>query len=154
VRSLLATLLYSATLLAVATGCASTAQFVRLPEQSVKVEDRTLARIYVVRPTILGGITSGSVSDGETVVGVLGPRSFLCWEREPGALEIVWNAEHRGWGETDVITRLSLNVEAGRVYYVKVTPGGPSHMNLTQIYPEGDVPFHLGTMSPPKVSLE
>jgi hypothetical protein len=140
-------------LLAVASGC-STTQYVRLPDLSVEVEDPKLARIYVVRPDRAGVFDPGSVSDGETLVGVLGAQRFLCWEREPGELEILWNVDDPGLEEDDIVPRILLNVEAGRVYYVTVTPGGPLGMRFWRIDLLGRPPPHLWNMSPPEPSSE
>ena len=97
--------------LALLTGCASTTQFVELPDQSKRIEDPSKARIYVVRPTGFGAAISMMVSDGNKVIGETGPNGFLCWEREPGQTEVVGKAENT--------SRLPINTESGNVYYVQ-----------------------------------
>lgn len=91
------------------TGCASTTQYVHFPDQSVVLEDAAKARIYVARPTSFGGAVSMTVSDGETVIGKTGPKGFLCWEREPGEMQLKGKAEN-----TDLE---KVNIEKGTVYY-------------------------------------
>jgi hypothetical protein len=66
------------------TGCASTRQYVGMPDQNQRVEDPTKARIYVIRPAAVGGAIKMNVSDGGQPIGATGPRSYLCWERPPG----------------------------------------------------------------------
>lgn len=98
-------------IVALGAGCASTVQYADFPDQTVPVEDPDKARIYVVRPSSLGGAVSMRVSDGEHVIGKTGPKGYLCWERNPGDIEIVGKAENTA--------RLPLTVEAGTVYYVQ-----------------------------------
>lgn len=103
-------------LLTLATGCASTKQFVPFPDQNKSVGvDKT--RIYVVRPTSIGCGVSMKVSDGGQLIGETGPKSYLCWERKPGAVEINSKAEN-----TDT---LSLDAQAGKAYYIQqhIRPG-------------------------------
>ena len=104
------TLLMLGTLLALSSGCASTKQFVPLPDQTKSIEDPSRARIYVVRPTSLGGAISMTVSDGAKKIGSTGPNGYLCWERDPGDTEIRSKAENTA--------KLPLKCEAGMVYYI------------------------------------
>lgn len=94
----------------VTVGCASTKQYVVIPNQSAIVEDPEKARIYVLRPVSLGGAVPMKVQDGETVVGVTGPKGALCWEREPGPVDISSHAEN--------VDHLKINTEKGMVYYL------------------------------------
>ena len=45
------------------TGCASTRQFVALPDQTKTIENASKGRIYVMRPATVGGAISMNVSD-------------------------------------------------------------------------------------------
>lgn len=93
-------------------GCASTTQIVPFPDQMKRVEDPNKARIYVVRPTAFrGGAMSMKVSDGQTLIGKTGPKGYLCWERDPGALEVI--------GKSENTYRLPFKVEKGMVYYIQ-----------------------------------
>ena len=60
-------------LLLLATGCASTKQFVPFPDQMVRIEDPNKARIYVIRPSIVGGAISMEIRDGVMIIGKTGP---------------------------------------------------------------------------------
>jgi hypothetical protein len=103
-------LFIAAILLSLATGCASTKQFVPLPDQN-KLVGADKARIYVVRPTTMGCGVPMKVSDGGQLIGQTGPKSYLCWERNPGAVEITSKAENKA--------KLPLNAEPGKAYYIQ-----------------------------------
>ena len=92
------------------TGCASTKQFVPLPDQSKTVEDPAKGRIYVMRPASVGGAVAMNVTDGGTPIGTTGPRGFLCWERDPGDVIVSSTSENT--------SRVSLAVRPGSVHYV------------------------------------
>lgn len=92
------------------TGCASTKQFVPLPDQSKTVEDPAKGRIYVMRPASVGGAIKMNVTDGNTPIGTTGPKGFLCWERDPGDVVVASSSENT--------SRVSLAVRPGSVYYV------------------------------------
>jgi len=51
------------------------------------------------------------VIDGEQLIGKTGPKSYLCWERNPGAVLITGKAENK--------STVSLNAEAGQAYYIQ-----------------------------------
>lgn len=93
------------------TGCASTKQYVRFPNQNKAIENPTMARIYVARPTSFGGAISMKVSDGDTVIGKTGPKGYLCWERVPGKITIK--------GKSENSCQLTLDTEQGESYYVQ-----------------------------------
>ena len=103
--------------LLISTGCASTRQYVAMPDQAKTIEDPTKSRIYLLRPAVLGTAISMRVDDGKTMIGQTGPKSYLCWEREPGTARIVSHAENEA--------TLELTTDAGQVYYVQqhVRPG-------------------------------
>lgn len=103
-------LFIAALLISLFTGCASTTQFVPFPNQSTQV-DSTKTRIYVARPTVVGAAISMTVSDSGQLIGETGPKSYLCWERNPGQVTISSKAENR--------TELSLNAQPGQSYYVQ-----------------------------------
>ena len=92
-------------------GCASTRQVVPLPDQGKNAQDSALARIYLIRPTMAGGAHSMKITDNGKLVGHTGPDGFLCWERRPGAVSIV--------GEANNIYRIDLTVAAGSVTYIR-----------------------------------
>jgi hypothetical protein len=88
-----------------------------MPNLSVPVEDTTKARIYVVRPALIGGAVQMKVTDNDEVIGRTGPQSYLVWERSPGDAFITSKAEKP--------CSVALNVEAGKTYYIlqRVEPG-------------------------------
>ncbi|MGI6495010.1 MAG: hypothetical protein ACOX5G_02795 [Kiritimatiellia bacterium] len=105
-RPLLA--LLAAALLA---GCASTYQYVPLPDQGKTVEDPAKARIYIVRPSALASAMPLWVTDGTQLIGMTGTCGYLCWERPPGDATIKSEVDDR-------TATLPLKTEAGGVYYV------------------------------------
>ncbi len=107
-------------LVAMATGCASTKQFVPLPDQSKKIENPEMARIYVVRPTSFGGAISMDIQDGAKPIGKTGPKGYLCWEREPGQTNIFGNAQNQ--------STLPITLKKGLVYYIQ------QHVRMGLIY--------------------
>lgn len=91
------------------SGCASTRQYVKFPDQSVDLEDPAKARIYVARPTAFGGAVTMKVSDGDVLIGQTGPKGYLCWERNPGEMTLIGKAENAD------IEKIS--IQQGYVYY-------------------------------------
>lgn len=125
-------------------GCASTKQFVPFPDQSKQVENPDKARIYVVRPDGLGFAVSMNVNDGPLLVGETGPRGYLCWERDPGQVEVAGKAENT--------SRLTLTVEKGLAYYIKqqVKMGFFIARNKLLLLREVDGKAALERCTPPK----
>lgn len=97
------------------TGCASTQQVARFPSQNVKVSSPNMARIYVVRPSMVGGAVSFGVKDNGREIGKTGPKGYLCWERQPGKATVSGKAENT--------SELTFDAEKGQVYYIKQSPG-------------------------------
>ena len=92
------------------SGCATTVQFVTLPDQNQTVEDPEKGRIYLMRPASIGGGIPMLVSEGGRQIGETGPGGFLCWERQPGETQVTSQAEN-----TDAVT---FDVDKGKVYYI------------------------------------
>lgn len=104
--------------LAFASGCASTRQHVPLPSQSRTVENPAKCRIYVFRPeAMLGGIAKMKIMDGGMVIGDLGMRSYLCWERDPGPATVFMDF----YTSDDMIVNMreDLDAQRGVVYYLQ-----------------------------------
>ena len=97
--------------LALTGGCASTRQYVAMPDQAKTIEDPNLSRIYVMRPAFVGFAIPMSVYDGEKKIGKTGAKGYLCWEREPGEAEIRGKAENT--------SSLSLSLDQGVSYYIQ-----------------------------------
>ncbi|MBI9020161.1 MAG: DUF2846 domain-containing protein [Verrucomicrobia bacterium] len=122
----LSRLLITALLLALATGCASTKQFVPMPNQNKQV-DADKVRIYVVRPTTIGAAVSMKVVDSGQFIGQTGPKSYLCWDRDPGMTVISSKAENKA--------KVSLEAEAGKVYYIQ------QHVRMGLLYARNKLTF-------------
>jgi hypothetical protein len=90
--------------------CASTRQFVPLPDQSKSVADPTKGRIYVMRPAVVGAAIPMTVNDTNRAIGQTGAKGFLCWERSPGDAQIESRSENSSLAH--------LRVKAGSVYYI------------------------------------
>lgn len=109
------------------SGCASAVQYVPLPDQSKYVEDPNKARIYVLRPSLVGGVWGIPISDGEKPIGISGSFAFLSWERDPGETTIFSGSENK--------YNLPITVEKGMRYYIElaiVYGGGALSFNLIQ----------------------
>lgn len=104
--------------IAFTSGCASTQQFVALPNQKLSVENMEMGRIYVLRPEVmLGGAARMKVRDGERLIGDLGTNSFLCWERVPGKTTVF--LDFYSIDDYVIIMPEDLDVEGGKVYYLR-----------------------------------
>src|SRR6266496_1928799 len=91
-------------------GCASTRQFVPMPDQSKRIEDPSKGRIYLMRPATIGFAVSMNVTDEGKIIGCTGPRGYLCWERPPGETRIT--------SATESVSTVPLTVQAGGAYYI------------------------------------
>jgi hypothetical protein len=92
-------------------GCmVSSEQTARLPDQSVQVEDLSKARIYLIRQQRWTDKGPMALSDTGLPIGTMSDGGYLSWERAPGSmtLDVRFISLH---------TTLTLNVEAGKVYY-------------------------------------
>jgi hypothetical protein len=127
------------------TGCSSTQQFVRFPDQSKIVEDSTKGRIYVMRPATVGAAISMDVADDGKIVGSTGSHGFLCWEREPGDVVISSKAENT--------SAVKVIVEAGKVNYIfqHMELGWVSARNRLDIISEDEGKKILKECNPPKM---
>lgn len=95
------------------TGCASSWQYVKAPDQQLKSANASKARIYVIRADPGSKMASARINDNGTLIGNTGPRGYLCWEREPGTVKLTSVSVGR------VATEMT--VAAGGVYYVRQT---------------------------------
>jgi hypothetical protein len=127
------------------TGCASTQQFVRFPDQTKVVEDPSKGRIYVMRPATVGCGISMEVADDGRIVGSTGSHGFLCWEREPGDAVVSSKAENT--------SAVKLNVQAGKVNYIfqHMAMGWVIARNRLDIVSEDEGKKVLKECNPPKV---
>ncbi len=88
-------------------GCASTRQYVPFPD----VENPEMARIYVIRPSMMGFAIKTEIKDGRQTIGYLGAKQFLCWERKEGETVISGKSENE--------SSITLNLRKGHTYYIK-----------------------------------
>jgi len=109
-------------------GCATTLQYPAFPDQSKTVEDPGKARIYLIRKekffgSAVGmrfvgsepGIATGPMEGSRgkmRVIGEIGPASYICWEQPPGPFSFARI-------ENDPDSTDTLNLEAGKVYYLR-----------------------------------
>lgn len=91
-------------------GCASTKQFVPMPNQAQSIENTNKGRIYVMRPSALGSAVGMNVADGGNPIGSTGPGGYLCWERDPGDVLVSSTSENT--------SRVALAVRPGSIHYV------------------------------------
>lgn len=98
------------TVLCSALGCASTKQYVSMPDQSLLLENPGQSRIYVMRPAFVGAAIPMGVRDGDILIGSTGSKGYLCWEREPGITKIASKSENT--------STVELNAQAGSIYYL------------------------------------
>ncbi len=92
------------------TGCATSRQHVPLPPQRTEEPAPGKTRVYVLRPDRFWGSDEIPVWDGNTLIGRTTGRSFLCWERDPGKVNLVGRCENT--------TNVSFVAEAGTTHYV------------------------------------
>ena len=126
-------------------GCGSTTQYVPLPDQSKRIEDPSKARIYVVRPTALGAAISYSISDGNRLIGNIGPNGYICWERPEGQMEVIGRAANT--------SSLPVEVEQGSVYYIQQSTYMDylSVSNRLNLLSEAEGKSKVNRCKPPKV---
>lgn len=126
-------------------GCATNEQFVRFPDQQMRVENPEMGRIYVMRPTSFGAVASMEIWDGNRHIGNTGPTSFLCWEREPGMAHIV--------GREENASSVDVEVKTNQVYYIfqHVQMGWLQPRNKLELVDEAEGAKILKECNPPKV---
>jgi len=95
------------------TGCASTVQSVRVPDLNKRVEDPAKARIYLIRPSIIGTAIKADVWVGGRSIGKLAYNSFLTWEEPAGEITISVQAY------SNAPRRIDLKLSPGSVYYIQ-----------------------------------
>ncbi len=127
-------------------GCASTVQYVSLPDQKKPLEDSSKCRIYVYRPSTYGYSNALTIADGNQVIGRIGPVGYLCWERDPGDICINGNAEN-----TSTVT---ITAKKGGVYYIweRIEMGIFQPRNELEIVEPNRGKAEMKDCSPPKVN--
>ncbi len=130
------------------SGCASATQFVALPDQKVDIENKEMARIYVLRPSSVGAAIPMAIKDGNDLIGDTGAESFLCWERNPGEIKITGKAENESW--------VKMYVDKGKKYYVlqRMQIGAFISRNKLETLSEQDGKKYFVKCKPPKVAIK
>ena len=82
-----------ALLCTIIVSCASTKQFKKLTDNEPLPEDK--ARIYLVRTGNFGGFVkfNAFLNELDNQVGVVGPKSFICFDVPQGEQKIIVKAE-------------------------------------------------------------
>lgn len=113
------------------SACATTQQVVDIPDQNTTVASSAKARIYVMRPSIIGAASGFTVYDGKQFIGMTYSKGCLSWERKPGKVELVSKGENT--------SKLNFTAYKGMTYYFKQNPAiglmGPRN-NLVKISSE------------------
>jgi hypothetical protein len=107
-------IIYLAIFSLVMVGCASTSQITKYSHKNELSQDS--ARIYVLRPSILGVIFKIKVFANDAIVGKTGPNGYLCWDVKPGQYTLRSVAEN--------VDYFNVYAKAGRTYFVKQKPKG------------------------------
>ncbi len=91
------------------TSCARTYQYAKTENSN----EKEMATIYVVRPSLFGSAIKFKIYQDEALVGKLGPKSYLAWNVKPGgnALSIMSKSENKAI--------VKINPQPGKTYYVK-----------------------------------
>jgi len=124
-------------------GCASTSQFVKYP-RGESLGSGT-ARIYVLRPSILGGGIKMKVYANDRIIGKTGPKSYLCWDVKVGEYTLKSVAEN--------VDYFTINAKAGKTYFIVQKPkfGIVSYRASLQILEEKEGSDILSKLKHPHV---
>jgi len=139
-------LLLIAVPLVLGIGCATpSSQLAAIPNLAQKIDNPQKARIYVLRPSVFGKNFKMRVYDGDTKIGLTTGESYLCWERDPGVVDLRDNSENKA--------QIEINAEAGHVYYVleKLHTGWVKPRSELQELSEEDGLHDLAKCTPPQV---
>lgn len=90
--------------------CASTTQYVKLPDFS-STADPEVARIYVIRPTAYGSARKMKIYEDDVLIGKLGPKSYLCWEVDEGRILLKSTLGNEDY--------YAIEAKKGKTYYVR-----------------------------------
>lgn len=104
-------ILYIIALIATLTSCATTRQFVQLPDSNAKVNNDAL--IYVLRPATMGAAIKFKIYQDGKPIGELGPKSYLKWMVKPNDKGIIITSE------SENVANLTFRPQPGKVYYIK-----------------------------------
>ena len=92
------------------SSCARTIQYTKFTDES-KLDTIQNARVYLIRPSYLGGAIPMKVFCNGDLIGKTGPRGYLCWDVKAGTNLIQSNAENKEY--------FTVNAQKGKTYYIK-----------------------------------
>jgi hypothetical protein len=120
-------------------GCASSSQRAPLATGDVQADQ---SRVYVYCISGIGA-KPAKISDGDSVIGNLGPHSYVCWDRSPGKTVIRARLPHgRGvWG--DAKAELQFDLTAGQTNYVQAGVFVPFYVVISPIAGQAATKFSL-----------
>lgn len=104
--------LFVLTIVILFSSCASTTQLAKFTSNKNLLSNQ--ARIYILRPSIIGGSVKMKVFSNDKLIGKTGPKSYLCWDVNEGENIIRSNSENKDY--------FTVNAKGGKTYYIKQTP--------------------------------
>ena len=102
-------IIYLAIFSLVTVGCASTTQITKYSHKNELPQES--ARIYILRPSIIGGGVKMKVFANDQIVGNTGPKGYLCWDVKPGEYTLKTVAEN--------IDFFKIYAKAGKTYFIQ-----------------------------------
>ena len=100
---------------------APSVQYVPMPSQDSSLEDRSLARIYLIRrPQTYGRLRMVRGFENTRLIGRIRSDKYLCWETNAGRKLLSAVYERRPVDGGDIEGVLDLLCEPGQVYYIGV----------------------------------
>ena len=104
--------LITAFIVLIIIGCASTSQIVNYTHNTELPLGH--ARIYILRPGTLGGAVKMKIYANDKLIGMTGPKSYLCWDVQEGEYKLESSAENGDY--------FTVNAKAGKTYYILQNP--------------------------------
>jgi hypothetical protein len=133
--------------LGLVTGCASTktTQRVLLATGAVKA-DQSRVYVYCIKGL---QVVPANISDGDSPIGDVMEKGYICWDRVPGKTVIRARMAHGKGVFGDLQAELPLDLTGGQTYYVQVYQVNPAQA-VAIISPLIAAPYDtLSLLSPP-----
>lgn len=94
--------------------CATTKQYKKFTDD--KPLEENMARVYLVRTGNFGGFVrfNSYLDTTDNQVGVVGPKSYLCFDTPIGEHKVIVKAETERF--------YTINAQAGKIYYLRLVP--------------------------------
>ena len=105
------------------SSCGPTKQFVKFSHD--KTLESNKGRIYIIKPSFVGGGVKTSIFCNDVLVGSTLNGSYLCWDTDEGTnvignTQFVHNGSTLGAGSGEDVFKI--NVKKGETYYLKLSP--------------------------------